>query len=201
MEHPKIISALITVVQKDPAVHVRIQAACVLRERGDTQAIAALLRAYHADRGESPDGHTVRDLANQALGAITERHLAACKPTTPNPWGYQTQLLQSTFSLLDWNSLRNQLLLRTRRNLATPEETNLDILFWGVFYVDLPYRLCGIEITYPSPQEVERLRARLPQPFPEGDLFVLCSQEQRFYVMARSYLIYEHPGADHIRLS
>ncbi|MEM1058110.1 MAG: hypothetical protein AAGK14_02585 [Verrucomicrobiota bacterium] len=91
------------------------------------------------------------------------------------------------FSIWDTLVTSNQLLLR-----SYADRDNLDLIFNGVFYLELPFDLKGIRLAKPNAAELKRLQKR-SQRNPQGSeqFYVLVSQGRRYYVGAKS-LVIEH---------
>ncbi len=70
---PRVVQAIIGVLQTDENPHVRVVAADVLCEIGDVQALAALSYAAEHDLEKNYEGRTVASAAGEAMASIQER--------------------------------------------------------------------------------------------------------------------------------
>lgn len=94
------------------------------------------------------------------------------------------------FSLHDYYPSFHQLLLRSRDGSEQAARV-VDIIFNGVFYVDLRSDLDGLTIEEATDEEVQRLdqRAGRGARFAENKYFALISGGQRYYVGAFYYYV------------
>jgi hypothetical protein len=97
---------------------------------------------------------------------------------------------QRYFSLHDYFPSFHLLLLRSRAEDDQGARV-VDIIFNGVFYVDLHTDLDGLAIEDAAEEEVLRLdqRAGRAERFEANKYFVLISGEQRYYVGAFYYYV------------
>ena len=88
-----------------------------------------------------------------------------------------------------WDTLvtSQQLMLRSHQ-----DRDNIDLIFNGVFYVDVPFKLLGLKLAKPTAAEHRRL-AKRSQHIPRFDqhFYALVSKDQRYFVGA-SNLVIEH---------
>src|SRR5262245_52183856 len=87
------------------------------------------------------------------------------------------------FRVWDWSVSHCRLLIRSPRSGQDPTERNIDIAFYGVFYLELPESLHGISVVAPTPEDEAYLRAKAT-PGMHGRLFVLESSGRRLFVGA-----------------
>lgn len=102
------------------------------------------------------------------------------------------KLIQRSFHIWDASSSHAKLLLRSPRNQTHGVLQNIDITFWGVSYVELPFILRGLELVEPTHEEVALLSERLQKDVQADDVFVLVSQGQRNFVVAVNYTVQEN---------
>ena len=97
------------------------------------------------------------------------------------------------FSLHDYYPSFHMLLLRSRP-LTAADQNVIDIIFRGVFYVELRSDLDGVMISEASDEEAAQLdkRADLSQRYEANRYFVLTSREQRYRVGAHLYYVEEN---------
>ena len=98
-----------------------------------------------------------------------------------------------TFRLWDLAVSHSQLLLRSPRIDEDPSSRNVDLVFTGVFYLDLVDTLRGLEVENPSSEELVRLEATAGVSAGPGHRFyVLSSAGRRRYVGAASLRVEEN---------
>ncbi len=92
-----------------------------------------------------------------------------------------------TFSLWDTLVTSHQILLRSYQ-----DRDNIDLIFNGVFYLELPHTLKGVRLCRPNASEEKRLikRSQHTPQHPEK-FYVLVSGGHRYYLGAKS-LVIEH---------
>ena len=95
---------------------------------------------------------------------------------------------ERTFRVWDWCVSHSQLLLRSARNQNDPDDSNLDLVFAGVFYMELPNIIRGVEIVQPLPGD-DAGRVQAPD---GGQYYVLVTEKRRFIVGAVSLQIMEN---------
>ncbi len=92
------------------------------------------------------------------------------------------------FQIWDYYISLSQLLLRSVPDEGKGEQENIDIIFKGVFYLDIPATLSGIEIDTPTGDELTRLQSRAGTQQDAAaayyKYFVLVSKGRRFYIGA-----------------
>jgi len=92
------------------------------------------------------------------------------------------------FQIWDFYISFGQLLLRSVGNGESADSKNIDITFRGVFYLDIPATLSGVELDIATDDELAHLAARTGTPQdPTGQYhqyFVLVSKGNRYYVGA-----------------
>ena len=87
------------------------------------------------------------------------------------------------FQVWDFNVSHDQLLIRCAKDKDQSE--NVDLIFGGVFYMEIPCDLTGVRLDKPSADEITYLVGRtgiidgLPRRY-----FVLCTAERRYFVGA-----------------
>ena len=92
-----------------------------------------------------------------------------------------------TFRLWDYNVSHDQLLLRSP--ITDEHDTNLDVVFWGVRYLQIPTRFQEIQITRGTNDDSMRLSAILGEAVPLDDIFCLCESATRYLVVAAGYKV------------
>ena len=96
------------------------------------------------------------------------------------------------FRLWDLRVSHSQLLIRSPKEDSDVGSKNLDLIFTGVFYLDLVELFRGLEVDKPTEEELSRLQARSGSKKDAGHRFyVLSSSRNRLYVGAASLHI-EH---------
>ena len=83
-----------------------------------------------------------------------------------------------------------QLLVRSPKDAN--HSTNLDLMFSGVEYMDLPRHLGQIEVHEPDETDVLFIRERLAKQGGSDSIFVLISDSRRYRVVAAALKISEN---------
>jgi len=100
------------------------------------------------------------------------------------------------FQLWDFYISFGQLLLRSTPDEGKGESGNIDISFRGVFYLDIPATLTGIQVDDPTATELTHLVSRTGTPQdPTGKYhkyFALASKGSRYYVGAMDIAVTEN---------
>lgn len=93
------------------------------------------------------------------------------------------QMSKRRFKFWDYNVSHNQLLIRSPKN----EEfnTNIDIKFIGVSYLDIPTIMTGFFFSEPSIDEVSKVKVNLPAKSESDNIFVLSSLNNRYIIVAK----------------
>lgn len=87
-----------------------------------------------------------------------------------------------SFRVWEFRVSHDQLLLRSARSQQHAQ--NLDVIFAGVDYLELPTKLGEIEITRPTAEDLRRLHAAFREDVAERDVHVIVSGGRRFIVVA-----------------
>ncbi len=94
------------------------------------------------------------------------------------------------FKIWDYNVSHNQLLLRSPR---TPEiNTNIDFVFWGVEYIDLPTSFVGISLEPPERADMFNVERSIGKPCDISGVYCVVSGEQRHFVLASGFKVLEN---------
>jgi len=100
------------------------------------------------------------------------------------------QVSQRRFKVWDYNVSHNQLLIRSPK---TEEfQTNIDIIFFGVSYLNLPTTMHGISLCESSVEEVNNIQLVFPNKSDTDKVFVLSSLNNKYMVVAKSCKILEN---------
>jgi hypothetical protein len=98
-----------------------------------------------------------------------------------------------TFVLWSYLVTFEQLLIRSPSEPESEHSTNLDIMFKGVFFVELTPTLWGLEIKEPEPHEIQYFAQKFKlESSPEKKFFILSSGGKRYCVGARAVTIEEN---------
>ncbi len=87
-----------------------------------------------------------------------------------------------SFQFWEYRVSHGQLLVRSPKHAAAPR--NVDLIFSGVEYVDLPRHLPQLELDDPRDDDVLRAGERLGKPVEDRCVFVLKCQGRRHIVVA-----------------
>lgn len=89
-----------------------------------------------------------------------------------------------------------QLLLRSPGDLRCPpgtsEARNLDLMFVGVEYIELPAVIEGLELAESSAEDHRVAAQRIGHPVPAGHVFVLATAGRRHLVVAGGLTVLEN---------
>jgi hypothetical protein len=80
-----------------------------------------------------------------------------------------------------------ELLVRSPRDAENEE--NVDLIFVGVEYVDLPRQLPGVKVDVPTADEVKWLGSRVGRPVEASKVTVLETQGRRHLVLASFFKV------------
>lgn len=94
------------------------------------------------------------------------------------------------FRLWDYNVSHKQMLLRSPR--SPDVEANLDIVMWGVEYLDLATSLDGLKMASASCEEHRRAERALGKVLDSSQVFCFASRDQRFLVVAAGFKVLEN---------
>ncbi|RKG79539.1 hypothetical protein D7W82_30735 [Corallococcus sp. CA049B] len=91
-------------------------------------------------------------------------------------------LSERVFRVWEFRVSHDQLLIRSARTAQHPQ--NLDVIFAGVDYLELPTKLGEIEITSPMVDDLRKVQAAFREGVTERDVHVIVSGGRRFVVVA-----------------
>lgn len=91
------------------------------------------------------------------------------------------------FRLWDYNVSHNQLLFRSPK--GTDSKENVDIVFWGVEYLDVPTTFKEVDIVPGTLRDAEKVSMLIGKPIGPGDVYRLVSSEHIFLVAAAGYKV------------
>jgi hypothetical protein len=91
------------------------------------------------------------------------------------------------FRLWDYNVSHKQMLLRSPK--SPDAEANVDIVMWGVEYLDLPTSLDGVKMAPASREDVGRAERALGRALDPSQVFCLLSGDRRFLVVAAGFKV------------
>ena len=93
------------------------------------------------------------------------------------------------FQFWQYRVNHGELLVRSPMDARNPR--NIDIMFCGVKYVDLPRQITNLEIDNPTEADMARATERLGKPLKQKNVIVLKSEDRRFLVVASVVKIVE----------
>jgi hypothetical protein len=97
-----------------------------------------------------------------------------------------------TFQLWEYHVSHGSLLVRSPSSVTEGIRTNVDIICTGVEYIALPRFIRGVEILEACPEELQRLKIVLGKDIVPSSVRVLKSKEQRFQIVAATFVIEEN---------
>lgn len=86
------------------------------------------------------------------------------------------------FRLWEFRVSHDQLLIRSVRSQQHPR--NVDIIFEGVDYIELPTKPGDIAIDKPTREDVLHVHTSFRDDIDEKDIYVIVAQGRRFFVVA-----------------
>ncbi len=95
-----------------------------------------------------------------------------------------------TFRVWEFRVSHDQLLLRSARTERHPK--NVDIIFAGVDFVNLPTKLGEIEISNPTADDLRRVHVAFREDVAERDVHVIVSHGKRFVIVAAGMKVIEN---------
>ncbi len=93
------------------------------------------------------------------------------------------------FQFWQYRVSHGELLVRSPKDAAHPR--NIDLMFVGGQYVELPRHLPDLEVDEPTEADVARAVERLQEPFAHETVIVLESQGRRYLVVAAAVNVAE----------
>jgi hypothetical protein len=94
------------------------------------------------------------------------------------------EMSKRTFKLWDYNVSHNQLLIRSPKNEDI--NSNIDLKFVGVSYLNIPTLFEGCSFVKPIPDEINKIAYILKGKFNLDNIFVISTSEERYIVVAKS---------------
>jgi hypothetical protein len=102
----------------------------------------------------------------------------------------KTSFTLRIFQTWEFRVSHGQLLIRSPKTSDWP--TNIDLIFAGVEYMDLPRFLRGVEVDEPNEADAAIMRERLDRQGTSDRIFVIKSNNRRYYVVAAALQISEN---------
>ncbi len=94
------------------------------------------------------------------------------------------------FQFWDYTVSHQQLLLRSP--LSSDQATNIDIVFLGVDFLQIPSAFEGLQLSQATVQETAKVAESLNCIDSSCRVFSLRSQNRHYYVAAAAFIIYEN---------
>ncbi len=94
------------------------------------------------------------------------------------------------FEVWEFRVSHEQLLLRSPRTKGQPR--NIDVIFGGVDYMELPSKLGEIQIAVPTDADLARVRGAYKADVRPDWVRVLVSKDRRYVVVAAGMKIFEN---------
>ena len=94
------------------------------------------------------------------------------------------------FTLWDFNVSHTHLLLRSAISISF--KTNIDIMFIGVEYLELPARINGVSIVSASSDDIIKAERGLGRPCDGLNVYCIVSNEHRYLVVAFGFQVMEN---------
>lgn len=92
-----------------------------------------------------------------------------------------------TFRLWQFLVSHNQLLIRSPR--SSVHCSNIDIVFWGVEYVEMPSHLKGVTMTANTTLEIEKAETLIGKSDETSSVFVIESESRKFLIIAGGFKV------------
>src|SRR4051812_31859267 len=93
--------------------------------------------------------------------------------------------IQRVFSLWDCKPGHKRVLLRSPKTEAHAD--NLDLVFWGVEYLDLPTRFDHFELSQGTESDADKLSSRLGRATSVANIFRITTAAGLYFVVAEGY--------------
>jgi hypothetical protein len=100
------------------------------------------------------------------------------------------QKFERSFQVWEYWVTHAQLLVRSPGDIYYPR--NIDIVFRGVWYMELPTIMPDLELVAPLPEEQRRATEIVGRPIPIEEVFVLVSGGCRYLVVALGMRVEEN---------
>lgn len=101
----------------------------------------------------------------------------------------KTTFVGRKFQFWQYRVSHGELLVRSPKDAAHPR--NVDLMFAGVEYVDLPRCLPDLEVDEPSDDDLARAQERLGESVASRNVVVLKSQGRHYVVIAATVKVEE----------
>lgn len=102
------------------------------------------------------------------------------------------ELLERTFKIWDASPSFTRILLRSPKNNVENICENIDIIFWGVCYLNIPFTFRGIQIEHANAAEVKQIMPFIGRELINEQIFVLIAEDRRYYIAAINYTVQEN---------
>lgn len=99
-------------------------------------------------------------------------------------------LASRMFQTWEFKVSHGQLLIRSPKDAN--HSTNIDLMFAGVEYMDLPRHLGQLEVHEPDETDISFSRERLPKRGSSDSIFVLMSDSRRYRIVAAGMKVSEN---------
>jgi hypothetical protein len=93
------------------------------------------------------------------------------------------------FQMWDYSVSHRQILFRSPRSESEVTSMNIDLVFWGVAYIEAPTVLDGFLLIAASNDEVERMKPKTAMEFDRSMAYCLESRRQRYLLIASGYQV------------
>jgi hypothetical protein len=100
------------------------------------------------------------------------------------------KITERTFQLWDYNVSHSHLLLRSPK--CPGIDTNIDIKFFGVSYLNIPTIIRGCSIVEANSEEIETIHSLFPNRSDATEIFIIASAGNRYSIVAVAYKISEN---------
>ena len=101
----------------------------------------------------------------------------------------KTNFAGRSFQFWQYRVSHGELLVRSPRDAAHPR--NVDLMFVGVEYVDLPRYLPDLEVDDPNDEDLARAQERLGKPVERKSVVVLKTEGRHYVVVAVAVMAVE----------
>jgi hypothetical protein len=94
------------------------------------------------------------------------------------------------FKFWDYNVSHKQMLVRSPR---TPDlSSNIDVVFWGVEFVEIATALIGVEIELATHAQLAAIAARCKDIANRGNVYVVSSENKQYGVVAAGFKVLQN---------
>jgi hypothetical protein len=96
------------------------------------------------------------------------------------------------FQVWDASSSFSRIMLRSPKNVTDNYHMNIDIVFWGVKYINIPWVIRGFSLVNTEDNDSMVIEKYMGYTIDKDNIYTIISQNMRYYVVATKYIITEN---------